>query len=65
MRSRSLRLSLTALADGLGLMKLLDPGAVPDELFGDAHSALYQLATQASQANPAAITNAMRHPRCS
>ncbi len=39
----------TALADGLALMKLLDPEAVPDELFGDALSALYQLATRANQ----------------
>ncbi len=31
----------------------------------DALSALYQLVTQASQANPAAITNAMRQQRCS
>lgn len=61
----SLGTLLTAVADGLALMKLLDPGAVPDELFGDALSALYQLATQANQANPAAITNAMRQPRCS
>lgn len=33
----------TALADGLALMKLLDPEAVPDELFGDALSAFYRL----------------------
>ncbi len=39
----------TALADGLALMKLLDPEAVPDELFGDALAALYQLITQANQ----------------
>jgi AcrR family transcriptional regulator len=38
----------TALADGLALMKLLDPEAVPDELFGDALSVLYELATQVS-----------------
>jgi AcrR family transcriptional regulator len=36
----------TALADGLALMKLLDPEAVPDELFGNALSALYQLTTE-------------------
>jgi AcrR family transcriptional regulator len=31
---------LTALADGLALMKLIDPESVPDELFGDAVVAL-------------------------
>lgn len=44
----------TALADGLALMKLLDPEAVPDELFGDALAALYQLITQANQRRAAA-----------
>jgi AcrR family transcriptional regulator len=44
----------TALADGLALMKLLDPEAVPDELFGDALSALYQLATRANHQRAAA-----------
>jgi AcrR family transcriptional regulator len=44
----------TALADGLALMKLLDPEAVPDELFGDALSALYQLSTQANHQRAAA-----------
>jgi AcrR family transcriptional regulator len=44
----------TALADGLALMKLLDPEAVPDELFGDALSALYQLTTQANHQRAAA-----------
>lgn len=33
-------LFVTALADGLGLIKLLDPDAVPDEFLGDAVSAL-------------------------
>jgi AcrR family transcriptional regulator len=37
---------LTALADGLALMKMLDPEAVSDELFGDALSALYGLAAR-------------------
>lgn len=44
----------TALADGLALMKLLDPEAVPDELFGDALAALYQLLTQTNWRRPAA-----------
>jgi AcrR family transcriptional regulator len=38
--ARSTGLVLTALADGLALMKLLDPDAVHDELFGDAVAAL-------------------------
>jgi len=44
----------TALADGLALMKLLDPEAIPDELFGDALSALYQLSTRANHQRAAA-----------
>jgi AcrR family transcriptional regulator len=39
-KARSTGVLLTALADGLALMKLIDPAAVPDELFGDAVSAL-------------------------
>ena len=39
----ALGILFTALADGLALMKLMDPTAVPDELFGDALSALAEL----------------------
>jgi AcrR family transcriptional regulator len=34
--ARSAGILLTALSDGLALMKVMDPDAVPDELFGDA-----------------------------
>ena len=52
----------TAVADGLALMKLLDPEAVPDELFGDALSALHQLTLQAAQQDAAALRNAAQNP---
>lgn len=48
----------TALADGLALMKLLDPQAVPDELFGDALSALYELTARANQQDASPRRNA-------
>lgn len=52
----------TALADGLALMKLLDPDAVPDELFGDALSTLYQLVTHANQPGESAPGDATENP---
>jgi len=55
----------TALADGLALMKLLDPEAVPDELFGDALSALYQLTTQANHLDATAVHDATDNPKSS
>jgi hypothetical protein len=38
--AQSMGVVLTALADGLALMKLIDPASVPDELFGDIASTL-------------------------
>jgi AcrR family transcriptional regulator len=40
---------LTAAADGLALMKVIDPDSVPDELFGDALEALANLGLEASE----------------
>jgi hypothetical protein len=41
---------LTAAADGLALMKVIDPDSVPDELFGDALEALANLGLEAAAA---------------
>jgi AcrR family transcriptional regulator len=38
---------VTALADGLAVIKLMDPEAVPDELFGDALSLLFSAGIEA------------------
>jgi hypothetical protein len=40
---------LTALGDGLALMKVMDPDSVPEELFGDFLSALFSLGVGASR----------------
>lgn len=42
---------LTALSDGLALIRVIDPDAVPDELFGDALAALVSLLQQAPGAD--------------